>query len=79
MILQLTTEICVLQIIFVLWNKNWFALQDLCVFADHFCSLEQNLVCFARFVCVADHFCSLQQWVVVMSFLADFCGDGSKP
>jgi hypothetical protein len=53
-------------------TETWFALQDLCDVADHFCSLEQNLVCFARYFCVVDHFDSLKQWVGVCLFLQTF-------
>jgi hypothetical protein len=76
--LQLTTEICVLRIIFCSLEQNLVSFARFVCVADHFCSLKQNLVGFARiFFCVVDHFCSLKQWVGMMSFLADFC-DGSQ-
>jgi hypothetical protein len=61
-------------------TKNWFALQDFCVCCGSFILFSGTKFGFALqdFFCVVDHFCSLKQWVG-MSFLADFCDDGSKP
>jgi hypothetical protein len=79
MILQLTTEICVSWIIFVLCNQKLVCFARFVCVADHFLFSGTKFgFALQDFFGVVDHFCSLKQWVG-MSFLADFCDDGSKP